>query len=207
MNNTLPLFPLKMVVFPSEEVNLHIFEPRYRQLINECATMKTTFGIPPFFDDRIMGMGTEMELVRVFKKYDDGKMDIRARGVRIFRILEFFQMMPERLYAGARVSFIENSFEGKKITKYLLRDLVSELFEELGIQKKLKSLQSFDIAHFLGMNIEEEYELLSLIKEEERQEYLIKHIEKILPVIRRTKKIKDRIQMNGHFQNLDPLEF
>ena len=60
--NFLPLFPLNLIVFPHEDLNLHIFEPRYRQLINECLDEKKTFGIPAFVNNKLLGYGTEVEV-------------------------------------------------------------------------------------------------------------------------------------------------
>ena len=64
---TLPLFPLQLVVYPGEKLNLHIFEPRYKQLIQECQEQGTTFGIPAFIDSEIMSIGTEIELLKIEK--------------------------------------------------------------------------------------------------------------------------------------------
>ena len=62
MIDFLPLFPLKLVAFPGEQLNLHIFEPRYKQLFRECEENQITFGIPAFIDNKIMDIGTELKL-------------------------------------------------------------------------------------------------------------------------------------------------
>ena len=72
MTDFLPLFPLKLVAFPGEELNLHIFEPRYKQLIRECEQNGTTFGIPTFLDNKVLDFGTEIELI---KKIDMANRD------------------------------------------------------------------------------------------------------------------------------------
>jgi len=79
----IPLFPLNIVAFPGEEINLHIFEPRYKQLINDCLDNKTTFGIPSYVKSKI-DLGTETEICSITKKYPDGRMDIKTRGVKVF---------------------------------------------------------------------------------------------------------------------------
>lgn len=71
MGQKLPLFPLKLVAFPGEQLNLHIFEPRYKQLIKDIETSKGTFGIAVYLD-KLMPFGTEVELEEVSKVYDDG---------------------------------------------------------------------------------------------------------------------------------------
>ena len=84
MSKFLPLFPLQLVVFPGEKLKLHIFEPRYKQLVGECRDEKMTFGLPAFFDGRVAEYGTEMRLLTIFKTYDDGRMDIMTEGVAAF---------------------------------------------------------------------------------------------------------------------------
>ena len=79
----MPMFPLQLVVFPGEHLNLHIFEPRYKQLILECEKEKKTFGVPSFIEGKMMEIGTEMRLIAVEKKYENGEMDVRTEGVAL----------------------------------------------------------------------------------------------------------------------------
>ena len=88
MPKFLPVFPLSLVAFPGERLNLHIFEPRYKQLIQDCQDEGKTFGIPAYIDDHLNEFGTEMELTSIEKVYEDGSMDIKTRGVQVFRVLE-----------------------------------------------------------------------------------------------------------------------
>ena len=92
------LFPLSLVVFPGEELRLHIFEPRYKQLIHDCTTENITFGIPPYFEGKDLRYGTELEVTEIVKKYDDGKMDIKAKGIGWFEIDEFYKVLFGKLY-------------------------------------------------------------------------------------------------------------
>ena len=84
-----PLFPLELVVFPFEELNLHIFEPRYRQLINDCEKHEALFGIPTFRKGQALDYGSLVKLVKIEKKYPDGRMDIRTKGVQTFRAVSY----------------------------------------------------------------------------------------------------------------------
>ena len=87
MTNFIPIFPLELVVYPGEKVNLHIFEDRYKQLITECKKDKKLFGIPAVIKNKISETGTLVEIDEIVKQYDDGRMDITTIGVSIFRIL------------------------------------------------------------------------------------------------------------------------
>src|SRR5690348_5456197 len=108
MTNFIPIFPLTIVVYPDEPVNLHIFEPRYKQLIRECAEQKKPFGIPVVIDGEVKEYGTLTDLVSIEKTYDNGEMDIRVRGRRVFRILEIIREVPDKLYMGAIVHYPQN---------------------------------------------------------------------------------------------------
>ena len=66
---------------------------------------------------------------------------------------------------------------------------------------------SFQIAHKIGLSQEQEYSLLKMPTEAERQGFLIQHLERIIPILQEVEKTKERIKLNGHFKNLDPLIF
>src|SRR5687768_6832307 len=108
MINFIPIFPLSTVVFPGEELNLHIFEPRYIELINECNRTKKPFGVPVVVKSKVEEMGTLVEIKEVAKVYDDGKLDIRTTGLTVFRILEIVKELPEKMYSGAIVDYPQN---------------------------------------------------------------------------------------------------
>src|SRR3982751_525693 len=99
MTNFIPIFPLGIVVYPGESVNLHIFEPRYKQLVNECHAEDKPFGIPAIIDNKLNEMGTMDE---------NGEMDIKTQGVRVFRVLEMIKTIPDKLFSGAIVNYPEN---------------------------------------------------------------------------------------------------
>ncbi|WP_128547447.1 LON peptidase substrate-binding domain-containing protein [Larkinella soli] len=209
MEKHLPLFPLNLVVFPDEELNLHIFEQRYRQLINECLEEGSTFGIPSFINNKMPGYGTEMRVTILHKRYEDGRMDIKTRGINIFRLVDFENPSPGKLYSGGTVRLVESEAEMGSYLNELVTKL-TRLYELLQIRVDLDTatpLLSFRVAHKIGLSVEEEYELLTLDSETERQQYLIRHLDRVLPVVSEMERTKDRIKMNGHFKNLDPLNF
>jgi len=210
MQKFLPLFPLNLVVFPLEDLNLHIFEPRYRQLIKDTIQQDSTFGIPAFIDGKMQSFGTEVKITSVYKTYDDGRMDIKTQGVRVFRILDFQNPVAGKLYAGGEVEVLKDPEITPPVLPQLLEqinDLYSLLDEENKFNIQKPQPYSFQIAHKIGLSIEKEYELLKMPTEAERQAYISKHLEKVLPVLQELERTKERIRMNGHFKNLDPLNF
>lgn len=211
MKKYLPLFPLSIVVFPGEKLNLHIFEPRYKQLVMDCVEGEKTFGIPTFIQEGVGLYGTEIEILNVEKKYDNGEMDIRTRGLSIFKILNFDKMAPGRLYAGGEVEMVENKFDEDIITKLKIKENLQKLYEALGLESLYEQLpddfKSYDIGHQLGLNTEQEYALLQLLSEQERQEVILQHLQQVLPVVLETERLKERVRLNGHFKNLTPPNF
>jgi len=212
MINFIPIFPLGIVLYPGESLNLHIFEPRYKQLITECFAEKKMFGIPAVINNHLNEMGTLAEIAEMTSVYDNGEMDIKTVGIKVFRVLEVIKQVPDKLYSGAIVKYLENIEDGGK--RQLMDKVVKamrELHSHLKVQKEFKKadeeLTSYDIAHHAGLSLEEEYELLGLLEEVQRQEYLKRHLSKVLPLMAEMDQLKEKIKLNGHFKNLSSMDF
>ena len=212
MNNRaiLPVFPLQIVAFPNEIVNLHIFEPRYKQLIAETEANKLTFGVPTFIENQKLEWGTEVELLKIVEKYPDGKLDISIKGKRIFKVLEFFPRMTGRLYSGADIEFLDNDYDVNFEKNKKILDLLNNLYQFLKMHKPLPadefSFDSYRIGHYIGLSLKDELKLLSITSEEKRQDFIITHLESIIPVLREMNALEKKVKMNGHFKNLNPLD-
>ena len=210
MTNFIPIFPLAIVVYPGEQLNLHIFEPRYRQLINECFATKKPFGIPAVIDDKINEMGTLVQVTAISQVYEDGIMDIKTEGLQVFRILETIHELPDKLYSGAIVNYPDNDERGNRMLMNGIVKGIKELHKLLNIEKKFvkpdEELWSYDVAHHAGMSLQEEYELLELMHESQRQEYLKRHLTKVIPVLAEMEILKEKVKLNGHFKNLKGLD-
>lgn len=211
MTNFIPIFPLNIVVYPGEALPLHIFEPRYKQLINDCMEISKPFGIPVVINNHMQEYGTLVKITEVVKTYENGEMDIRTEGMDVFRILEVIKTIPDKLYSGSIVNYPHNELVAadKRLMPQVIRGL-RELHRLLNISKDYKkddeSLVSYDIAHHAGLSIEEEYELLGLFMEIQRQEYLKRHLQKVLPMLMEMEHLKERVKLNGHFRNLSALD-
>ncbi|OON69974.1 LON peptidase substrate-binding domain-containing protein [Hymenobacter sp. CRA2] len=207
----LPLFPLNLVVFPGEKLNLHIFEPRYRQLVADCLAGDITFGIPPYLDDQVQPIGTEMRLLRVERTYPSGESDVRTQAIGRFRISEVYRQAPGKLYGAAAVEDLHDDSQPDPLLKQHISAEIEKLYGALGLQKLFIELAPdytiFDIAHHLGLSTEQEVALLALDTEPERQEYVLEHLARILPVVLETERLKERVRQNGHFKHLTPPNF
>ncbi|MCB0696572.1 MAG: LON peptidase substrate-binding domain-containing protein [Chitinophagaceae bacterium] len=207
MTNFIPIFPLNIVVYPTEPLNLHIFEPRYKQLINECIQEKKHFGIPVVMNNGVQEYGTSLEVIELVKEYNDGEMDIKARGVSVFKILHVVKEVPDKMYSGAIVNYPENILEpdDTRISATILTE-VKRLYALLNVEEKFPQTDtgvlSYKIAHYTGMELMQEYELLNLLTETQRLEYIRKHLSKMTPMLHSLEQAKTRIKMNGHFRDL-----
>ena len=198
-------------MFPGEKLHLHIFEPRYKQLITECKESGKLFGIPTVISNKMNEMGTLVELKDIVQTYDNGEMDIKTEGVKIFRVLEVIKSVPEKLYSGAIVNYPENEEDAgsRELMQKVVRG-VKELHRLLNISKDFKKpeneLRAYDVAHHAGLSLEEEYEVLALLKEIQRQEYLKRHLQKVLPMLMEMEHLKEKVKLNGHFRNLSAFD-
>jgi Lon protease-like protein len=211
MEKHFPLFPLSLIVFPQERLKLHIFEPRYRQLIHECLEDGITFGIPAVIEKNVVEVATEVKLLAVEKKYKGGELDIVTEGVRRVRINKFFREAHAKPYPGGLVDFLEDDNEAEPDTQQKIFELMHQLHEALGIQKQAETgdgkIYSYSIGHNVGFNLEQEYELLSLDTESDRLSFILNHLEHILPVVLETERLKAKAKLNGHFKNVLPPDF
>jgi ATP-dependent Lon protease len=207
----LPLFPLNLVAFPGEKLNLHIFEPRYRELVRDCFTEGLTFGITPFLDNSVQELGTEMRLLSVEKTHAGGEMDIKTEAIGVFRVRQFYRQAPGKLYAAGQVEPIVQDEVADPALRRLIAEQVRKLYEALGLRKLLLQLDPefkiFDVAHHIGLSTEQEYQLLSTTAEQERQDMVHEHLERLLPAVLEAERLKERVRLNGHFKNLQPPTF
>lgn len=190
---------------------MHIFEPRYKQLIKECFDNSKLFGIPTVINNRIQDVGTTVKILEIVQVYDNGEMDIKTEGIQVFRILEVIKTVPDKLYSGSIVNYPENDVDAgnRKLMQQVIKG-VKELHRLLNISKDFnkpdEQLKSYDVAHHSGLSLEEEYELLGLLKELQRQEYLKRHLQKVLPMLIEMEQLKEKVKLNGHFRNLSSLD-
>jgi uncharacterized protein len=206
MTNFIPIFPLGIVVYPGESLNLHIFEPRYKQLINECYTAKKPFGIPAVIENKMQEYGSMVEITELSQVYDNGEMDIKTKGVKVFRILEIIKELPDKLYSGAIVNYPDNNEKGIPEVMRKVMAGIRELHQILKVNKDFKKpdeeINVYELAHHVGLSLEQEYELLNLFDERQRQEYLKRHLAKVIPMLAGMEQLKEKIKLNGHFKNL-----
>ena len=208
----IPIFPLQLIVFPGESLNLHIFEQKYRQLFADLKSGTITFfGIPPVVDHQMHAFGTRLILTDIVKNYPGGEMDVSTQGIDVFKLGGILANGGQKLYAEATVDLIthDSSYDFLKFEE--LRGLYLEFQDLMAAQKEIDVVDgdgySFKIAHYIGLSEVQKLALLEIVSEFDRQDYLIQHLKLIIPSMRNIKETQARITANGHFKNLKSFNF
>jgi Lon protease-like protein len=197
----LPLFPLDLVLFPGTPLPLHIFEPRYREMISECLEQKKTFGVVRAKEEGVAEIGCTAEIITVTRKYPDGRMDIVIEGRERFEVMQVNQ---ERSFLQAEVLYLQD--EPSKATAEEIAHAVklqSEIIELAGSTSanpsELESAQlSFNLVGPMPLDLDFKQTLLGLKSEAERMQAVISYFEAILPNLRRTVRVRQKAGGNGH---------
>ena len=122
-----PLFPLGIVALPGEIVPLHIFEERYKTMMELCLQRGTEFGVVWLSDDGLRPVGCACEITEVLERMDDGRLNLLARGTRPFRIVEREERLP---YPAGTVEFLHDREDGLDAdAAALARETYAELVE------------------------------------------------------------------------------
>jgi Lon protease-like protein len=174
-----PLFPLGIVALPSESVPLHIFEDRYRRMIEEClraepGSPQSEFGIVWLSEDELKEVGCACAIERVLERMDDGRLNILARGTRPFRLIEREQDLPYP--AGVVEFFDESSVELDANAGVAARELYAELVEQATDrvldEQELNEMDAYAMAGTVEFEPEAKQELLELRSENARLQLL-----------------------------------
>lgn len=196
----LPLFPLDVVLFPDTPLPLHVFEPRYKEMIGECLERKLLFGVVRAKENALAEIGCTAEIVAVTKKYDDGRLDIVSEGRRRFQIRN---VNHERSFLQGEVVYFEDdpgpkkSIDVQRAVK-LHAQIMELLAAEAGPPDPEDPQLSFHLAGTLPLDLDFKQTLLGLRSESERVIGLIEYYEAILPNLRRAVKARQKAGGNGH---------
>ncbi|MCB9194808.1 MAG: LON peptidase substrate-binding domain-containing protein [Flavobacteriales bacterium] len=190
------LFPLRLFLLPGEQTTLHIYEPRYLQLITECFAEYKLFGIPYQTKTSLSEYGSMVSVVQILKKYDNGELDILVECTQNFKINQFQGKSENKLYPAGSVSVINeqenmpsadlmDSMKGYLET-LLDKSVTDELHEFFSFKKIIKSL---------NLNDEEKFKFLNFTNE--RRDQFLKGKAKFLTLlIEQEKKVVDQFYLN-----------
>ena len=183
----LPIFPLELVLFPGVPLPLHIFEPRYKEMIGECLELKKPFGVVRASSEGVADIGCTAEILEVTKKYDDGRLDILTRGVDRFEVLEVNE---ERSFLQAEITLIQDE-PGRPAPQMVERAvrLHAEIAKLAGAEvsgpEEGASNLSFLLAGSLPLDLDFKQNLLVTSSEAKRLEAVVGYLQSVLPGLRR----------------------
>ena len=195
----LPLFPLEIVVFPGAPLPLHIFEPRYKEMIGECLSQERPFGMVRAKENALSAIGCSARILTIIKKYEDGRMDIAAEGAQRFEIIQVNQ---ERSFLQAEVSFFDDE---PSIVSKSAADAVVQLHEQLfavmgqTVEVNRDAIYlSYRLAQDLPVDLDFKQTLLEMKSEAERVEILTEYYRATIPKIENSLRVRQRASGNGH---------
>lgn len=200
----IPLFPLNVVLLPGADLPLHIFEPRYRSMVKRCVEEKSQFGVLLALSKGVVRVGCTAEILKVVKRYPDGRMDILTVGREPFRVVEFFAENP---LAEGTVDYLED--RDTRTDAGLRRELVRlyETCHTLIFDDYPKNAEgeepaiSFVIAATLPMDLLWKQQILELRSEADRQERLVAYLREWAPHLQKAGVMRQRAGGNGHGLN------
>ncbi len=201
----IPLFPLNVVLLPGAALPLHIFEPRYRQMVKNCLKEKSEFGMLLSLPKGVVRVGCTAEIAEVAKRYDDGRMDILTVGRAPFRAVELFTENP--LLEG-QVDYLED--REAPPNPCVQRELV-ELFEAChtliyddypkNLERTAPEELSYLVAGTLPMELLWKQQILELRSETDRQERLVAYLRAWAPHLQKSEAMRQHAGGNGQGLN------
>jgi Lon protease-like protein len=196
----LPLFPLDLVLLPGASLPLHIFEPRYKEMIGECLDEHRPFGIVRAQPKGIAVVGCTAEILRVVRRYPDGRLDILSEGRDRFEVTQVNQ---ERAFLQAEAVYFSDepalpARDRIEHMKELHQQLVALSGETKELPQPSDSGLSFQLAGSLPLDLDFKQALLNLRSEEKRVEAMIQCYEALLPGLTRALHAQKRAGGNGH---------
>jgi Lon protease-like protein len=196
----LPLFPLEVVLLPGTPLPLHIFEPRYKEMIAECRANDDVFGVIRALDKGIADVGCTAEIVSVTREYPDGRLDLIAEGRNRFEVLALNQ---ERSFLRAEVLLVPDEPGGAtESEKVRAVQLHLEILSLAGAVQDLSAADqntlSFYLAGSLPLDLDFKQQLLAMRSESRRMQAVAVYLENILPRLRSVSRGREKAGGNGH---------
>ncbi len=196
----LPLFPLEVVLLPGTPLPLHIFEPRYKEMIRECLENDAPFGVIRALEEGIAEVGCTAEIITVTKEYPDGRLDLITEGRQRFEVLELNQ---ERSFLRAEVLMVPDE-PAVAVAEEKVRavQLHLEILSLAGAVQDLRAADqnqlSFYLAGSLPIDLDFKQKLLVMRSENERLRVVADYLEGILPKLKRVAQTRVKAGGNGH---------
>lgn len=189
----IPMFPLALLPLPGELVPLHIFEPRYRQLLADTETTDISFGIFLSHDCNASKVGALMKLESVIKRYPSGESDIVVRCIDIFTLGKLYQNYKSKLYPGGEIA--PWKVDARTMPGVELYELFLNYQEKRKISRHFTSFTLYQVATELNLDLSDRYKLLTL-PELKKDAFLIRHLKYQMHILQQEENSKDLFHLN-----------
>jgi Lon protease-like protein len=194
-----PLFPLGMVALPGELIPLHIFEERYKTMIEECLGSEREFGIVWMSDDGLREVGCACAIDRVLERLEDGQINLIARGTRPFRVLERQGHLP---YPAGVIEFVEDRDD--EVDADLARgaheayaELVKRATDREPDTDELESMTAYAMAATVDFGLDAKQGLLDMRSENARLRLVTRLFRAAIKRLELVDRVQERAQSNG----------
>ncbi len=199
LRSEFPLFPLGMVALPGEHVPLHIFEERYKKMMNECLRSQREFGIVWLSDDGLSEVGCACRIDRVLERMEDGRMNIVVRGTRPFRILE---RQSHLAYPAGLIELLSDDAEDSdarlaETAHDAYGDLVRLATDRDPSTEELDELSAYAMAATVDFGVHAKQELLNLRSENARLRLLLRLLRAAVKRMELVEQAQERARSNG----------
>jgi Lon protease-like protein len=203
----LGLFPLPIVLVPTERIPLHIFEPRYRELIDECLALGEEFGLVlATGDGAVHEIGTRARVAQVLDVFDDGSMNIIVEGGERFRLLELTS--GRAFTTGVVEPVLDDNDPAASADVDRALEVFGELAEasesDIDLPDPLSPVLEFELAARVDFAVEAKQELLSMTSARARMAALVRLLEVALEAIKLELTLRERASRNGKVAPIDP---
>lgn len=189
----IPMFPLSIFPLPGELVPLHIFEPRYRQLLQDAESRDISFGIYLNHLANTGKFGSLVKLESVIKRYPSGESDIIVKCCDLFTMTTLFRTFSDKLYPGGEVSCWNSNLTGNVDDK--LAGEFTEYLQLLNISQSAHPITCFGIANELSLSIEDRLKFV-VLDDEKKESFLLSRIRYQATLLREARKAKDVFHLN-----------
>jgi Lon protease-like protein len=197
------LFPLNLVLLPGEQAPLHVFEPRYKELIGECLEENEEFGLVLADEDGIREIGTRAGVIEVLERFDDGRLNVVIEGRDRFRVVDLTE---GRSFATAEVVEIDDAVGEDPTDEEVEQCLAAYDRVVKAAEAELEDLDfdadsiAFQIAARVDFGPEIKQGLLELQSERERVLRLAPMLNQAADAVRRDREIRERASGNGRVE-------
>ncbi len=192
----IPFFPLGVSLLPGEDLPLRIFEPRYKQLIEDCEREGNTFGIPYVDHRNMQKQGCEVHLEKILAKNERDEMVIVVKCVALFEMKSFKDTLPGKLYSGGEIEYLslDGPIQSEKLKKLIKSYRISS--EHPKFPKNINICSILELARILNLPSDQKHRFINLPDKASREDFLADQVKYLIHLREQELRLRDDFQLN-----------